>query len=492
MEKTFQQLCFADISHKLPPDCWAYWRNEKHNGEFEDEAVLYCKGNTLIDHLDLDDASHLDGAAGMEHVFMIVVEGDLEVSSYIFNEDTDGATGLIVLGNLTAGNIVAGGQEIYVTGNLSVNGLFWGDYNHGDLTVTGNASAAVFMETEEYHVKIGGERIFGKYINDEVDEDALESTLDSECLISGPDGIIIWREKMLEFFQQNKSVILQNEDAGVPFVFESREFNNANLQRLRESPVFLKYTAADADGVQRLEYWRGDDFKRVVVIKDTPFSERLYLQQYSKAILIQYVRQQQGLADKLLARTPRYDVSIRIRTIVDGEEPAWYYYSPELPEHRPFMEMGEKLWDSLLTEWSEIEHWQNQFAATVTPEKISHILQLPVVVKKYGDYYDDEAEALWHGSFNWQFRPGSAEKPPRITIVKEQAEGEGHFEFYHYEPAPASGEAVKAVLLTQDGDGYEQATYHVPVADAAKYRRAFRYFRMLEEQIAIINDEFTG
>jgi hypothetical protein len=38
-----------------------------------------------------------------------------------------------------------------VSGSLTVRELIWGDYNHGDLTVKGDASAAVFADTDEYH-----------------------------------------------------------------------------------------------------------------------------------------------------------------------------------------------------------------------------------------------------------------------------------------------------------------------------------------------------
>lgn len=78
------------------------------------------------------------------------------MDGHIYNQDTDGACGLIVLGNLSARNMVVGGQEIYVTGDLAVAELCWGDYNHGTLMVQGNASAAVLGDTEEYHLEVAG------------------------------------------------------------------------------------------------------------------------------------------------------------------------------------------------------------------------------------------------------------------------------------------------------------------------------------------------
>lgn len=66
----------------------------------------------------------------------------------IYNNETDGSTGLVVMGNLTANNIVVGGQELFVAGDLAVNELFWGDYNHGELQVRGSIQAKVFINTD--------------------------------------------------------------------------------------------------------------------------------------------------------------------------------------------------------------------------------------------------------------------------------------------------------------------------------------------------------
>lgn len=56
--------------------------------------------------------------------------------------------------------MLVGGQEIYVTGDLVVEELFWGDYNYGSLRVQGNASMAVFAAVD-YDVQINGEASLG-------------------------------------------------------------------------------------------------------------------------------------------------------------------------------------------------------------------------------------------------------------------------------------------------------------------------------------------
>lgn len=53
----------------------------------------------------------------------------------------------MVQGNLFAENMLVGGQEILVQGDLTVPGLFWGDYNHGEVKAWGNVAVTVFMST---------------------------------------------------------------------------------------------------------------------------------------------------------------------------------------------------------------------------------------------------------------------------------------------------------------------------------------------------------
>ena len=82
---------------------------------------------------------------------------------YMYNEETDGAAGLIVLGDLRVGNILVSGQEVYVTGKLMVNEVLWGDYSHGDVRILATATATAFVERDMYFVNISGQANFDHY-----------------------------------------------------------------------------------------------------------------------------------------------------------------------------------------------------------------------------------------------------------------------------------------------------------------------------------------
>jgi len=82
-----QRTSFAVIKHLLPPDAWAAWRNGLHHGEFDDEPVLVYASDTVLESLNLDFSPQ-----GAEHVFLILVEGNLQVKTFIYNDNSDGAT----------------------------------------------------------------------------------------------------------------------------------------------------------------------------------------------------------------------------------------------------------------------------------------------------------------------------------------------------------------------------------------------------------------
>jgi hypothetical protein len=78
-----------------------------------------------------------------------IVEGDLEVTGTIVNRNSDSGPFLLVTGNLRAKNLVTGGSEIVVLGDLIVDGVIFGFYNHGSITVFGATRAQAIIT--EYH-----------------------------------------------------------------------------------------------------------------------------------------------------------------------------------------------------------------------------------------------------------------------------------------------------------------------------------------------------
>ena len=451
-------------------------------------------------------------------VYLIAVNGNLNTRN-IYNRETDGATGLVVLGNLQADNIVVGGQEIYVAGDLTVKGLFWGDYNHGDLVVTGEIAVRVFISTDynfDHKRFKTGDRVRVAYwlwdeTEDEFDREQLEALFRPECLEEDPeDELYSWKDWLLADHIINRlasglPVLLENPEVSlptkekIPFVFDSHQFNNTNLQRLRESPLFLDHIPTGEESrKQRLEYWRGGVFKRVLVIKEEPCSEVIYFQKEDKALVIHYEVRKPRIMERLKQHTNRFEIAIYCRTLMKDKETEWEGYDPALPAHGKFGEMTQPLWEDLLKEWSEMEYWHNRFRQTVSVEKMETILALPLVRDKYSDYYNDDADDLWLGNQGYQFRqPGNKQgKCPRISLVTQlgydEETGEGEFEFYHFDMKKMANGQVGVVLYTQKDNGYDSNIHSVPPDNIKDYREAIRCFKRLESLVFKRNDAYLS
>jgi hypothetical protein len=160
-------LRLSQLADFLPADCSVFQRLKENAEELAEEWVVHVKGNASFPALDLDAAlvqgsplrTRIEPADDLpETPFLILVEGNLEVDAAIFSEDARGASGLVVLGDLHAHDVV-GGQLLYVLGTLAVRDLLWGDGDRSELRVMGGATARVALFTDDCDVRIdGGER----------------------------------------------------------------------------------------------------------------------------------------------------------------------------------------------------------------------------------------------------------------------------------------------------------------------------------------------
>jgi hypothetical protein len=78
-----------------------------------------------------------------------IVDGDLAVTGSIVNRDSAGGPFLLVTGNVHAKNLIAGGAEIVILGDLIVDEVIFGYQSHGSVTVHGATRAKAIIA--EYH-----------------------------------------------------------------------------------------------------------------------------------------------------------------------------------------------------------------------------------------------------------------------------------------------------------------------------------------------------
>lgn len=141
---------YAKIRGLIPRKS-VYWVHPRSTwaNDYDAKVVWFHDGDfDFSQPLNLDQVHACFGKPENETFpLFILINGNARFGN-IFNAETDGATGLIVLGNLSADHIVVGGQEIFVSGELNVQELFWGLLNHGILSDTGKISTRVFINID--------------------------------------------------------------------------------------------------------------------------------------------------------------------------------------------------------------------------------------------------------------------------------------------------------------------------------------------------------
>ncbi|MFD0589272.1 hypothetical protein ACFQZE_14880 [Paenibacillus sp. GCM10027627] len=154
MSSTFQFTPLAELKEKFPENSW--WARF-YQDFTEDHIAAYYDGDLTLPSLDLDWEKPFPE---QKETILIFVDGDFTVDN-LYNAETDGAIGLMVMGNLTAKNMAVGGQEVYVGGNLLVEEILCGSYNHGETIVVGHLHATALITDDEYRFKTDGTRWVG-------------------------------------------------------------------------------------------------------------------------------------------------------------------------------------------------------------------------------------------------------------------------------------------------------------------------------------------
>ncbi|KGE13119.1 hypothetical protein [Sphingobacterium deserti] len=489
-----KKVSFDSVQHLIPENCW-------YKDQHYDEQVLLCEGDqNWKNPVDLD---HIFGAEqDAEFYPLVLVTGNLQATQ-IFNTDTDGSSGLIVLGDLLAENVLVGGQEIYICGNLHVRGLFWGDYNHGSLHVEGNIRASVFLNTDynvdSYRFLALENLTIPHLLWDEIDEDYdhpdyLTMLFDKAFLFNEDEmGEVAysWKdwikaEQLYEALRENRSVLLESvtaaENMQAPFFFADQEISPSNLLRFAEGILLSREN--DQPGEDRqLAYWDGDVFRRIFMRSCEPLSCMLYFQKSEEfGCLVYFGFDPASMNNIMMPKKPVFALAFRELNEV-GE--VWHPFSLLSPSrYRDFL---KEQWPLLLDHYSEMNFLEETLQRKVSVETFKAIMDVPLV-KKMAKKHDDDDGAIFFRGFQWEFQNENRaeDQHARISIVKDL--GKDRFEcYYFYLLETVSGDPA-VFLYTQENDDDE--LYEVQPIDRWKIRRALLFFDLLEKNIFRLNDSY--
>lgn len=173
----------------FPKDSWLWEGLHTMYDILQDQTVLLITEDLVLRNLDLDAPEKSFTAIPKgKSIYQILCTGNLKAKN-IYNSDTEGSSGLMVFGDLRCQNMVIGGQQIYVGGNLVASQYFWGDHRHGTLVVKGNVYTNLFLTTDGYHTAEENIQLCkgGTFLKDSYtgtyDEELIEDLFLPACLI---------------------------------------------------------------------------------------------------------------------------------------------------------------------------------------------------------------------------------------------------------------------------------------------------------------------
>ncbi|WP_260263973.1 hypothetical protein [Elizabethkingia ursingii] len=498
---------YQDIRHLLPED--TNYINERYY-DAQEAWVLHHEGDLVLEKpLDLDNSYSyfFEGKEPEDLCYFIFVEGNVKAGN-IYNNETDGSTGLVVMGNLMANNIVVGGQEIFVAGDLAVNELFWGDYNHGELQVRGSIQAKVFINTDygvdykrfEEHANIFIEHLLWDDVEDDYEDDEhIRQLLRPEYLLSAEElteeEIYSWKDwifisGLMKAMEQDLSVLQDNikpykrPEEDFSFFFEDNIVSEHNIKRFLDSDILVGKAPVEGESFA-LEYWDGPVFRRIYTVIGSAETTAVYFQYEEKFACMAYFTEHQNMLGKLTGKK-EYRVEQAYKIFPEDK---WLVLDKNAPQE--FQDFMNTQWNVFLWQYSEMVHLKNLFRKTVTREKLERILNLPLVQEKSKLYYTDDA-SLDLGSLHLQFRQEDSQEDHsgRISIIRQENGDEDIFNFWHFDLVETVDGRIAPVLFSQEDNDYESKLYEVSATAVNKYKNAIRYWNRLERNIDSLNEAY--
>lgn len=527
--KSIVSICFVsyeDVKILIPEDS-----NLVKYGNLEsDSSFLLINGDYETENIDLDAPfisfenrnQYYSAYLKQESTLAIVINGNFTAKN-IYNYNTDGAMGLIVLGNLKTDNMLVGGQEIYVEKNLQVNELFWGDYNHGDLTVKGKIKVNYFLQTDEYHYpdSISDEgqngdvlinhlfldsmltenpmEFLDQFFVDEIIRDAEEDEEDWYTWLQFLD-----RSKAIALLVDNKPIVHESPKEiikeEIPKLFSDASFSNEeDLQN--QVPNFDKLIDLipehDPEQVFRTSLV-DDSFPCQVFISRPHFSQSG--SNVDAAIIVYgndgseffFWKRQMNPLKRLVGKNPPL-IAYYKNVDLNVFSPISIFQRPDL------VRIMQLLWIEILERAEKGIYYAIEYQKVVKPDEILNMIQLPIVQELYYDWFDGDKNSFWRGSYNFCFRRPEIENE-QIAILKIGVENKNCevFDMLSYEflieldKNPAM--AILRYRNTQEEDvkidRYSEYGVNVSLFDSHLIKEAIKWYKIALKSVPAENLEY--
>ncbi len=523
------RVLLRNIASKIPSNSWITERLADTD-RLDQEMVLYVRGDLDLSVLDLDHPLALgsplramlaDVDDTPTSIFMILIEGALHVKTTVTNENTDGATHLIVLGSMSAHDIAIGGQYFDVGGALTAHNLLWGHYNHGSLRVSGLTSARVAVFSDEYDVALAGGEQF-RYLLDEVRgvPSLMEFSLESIAGIFVPKllhsaeggndwvGSVLDRDAAVVALRAGETISFDDAaiDAFMPVandVFADESISIANVLACVNAGL-IEGDATDATGwYAQTEFVVG---KRRIDEDGDQRDDRVYITVWKQydfyfGVAHEASPEPQGLGARLksvLMNRPQALVEalqLQCRTYTDGAPNDWAALDDETALEvraaataawRGVLDYMRKAIGQLRAGYPLALRTQS----ALSQARVTALIGLPVFVEEYNDFWTDNA-GLWNGEVCVRARQSCQHNGHDYTRAFKLSfengddapgdeEGDAHATYF-YEEIVIAGEPPTITLEYEQRQSRTLVT--IPRTAADHHARALRMFEHIERRL---------
>lgn len=508
----------ADLAHLLPPQSWAAQRLAD-NPEAGDEAALLIEGDAELAAIELDRLPGSDADEETARPWLLLVTGSLRVAGAICNENTDGAAGLIVLGDLHARNMALGGQEVFVVGNFTVDELCWGDYNHGTLRVLGSTMAQVLLVTDEYHIELAGPTqidlvIDGDPLADrplDLDRDSLARVLKPSCLVDdmgggGEGSEVVDREALLQLLRAGGRVLRSDADLAVlaaegDDLFPDSEISVENVQRIVGAGLI-------DPGQNDVSTWtRAAWFmvrRRHIDEDGDQIDDQVFIEAHRKGVLHKfYLGAKEIPGKRRISRLFRRDAPTHNLSLLHKrDEGEWLDLSAETDAEA--WRIARHAWRGILDHvrqgvaetHADYPAWRAAMAAITVP-RVAALIKLPLLAEKYNDWDSGDRSGYWQDDL-WvgarQVYTGDGKTfPPLLKILwhtgDDEDDNDGHSAYFIEldDPDPAKS-GVRFAHFVRQSDSRQPVPRHA----AEHLIRLVRYFDIVEKQLLVDNTAYVA
>ena len=213
LEFKHEEITLTEAANRYGDQVKGIWTFDTWAKGLEDEikgiTFYVYKDHIIIDYIDLNpEGSRVEG---------YVFEKGITVEGSIYNEADDFGIAFISLGDVYAKNIYLGGGDFYVDGNVEVEEIAGGRYDHSNMRVERSLKCKVLL-IDDYNISIGGKfegmypiqqygylEVMGReYPMDNLD---LKDLLKEEVVIIEDGESVLLDHRVISLLEEGKSIL---------------------------------------------------------------------------------------------------------------------------------------------------------------------------------------------------------------------------------------------------------------------------------------------